>query len=310
MSTLSQSDQQKNRLTQWLLWCLRFVLLVQCIGVGGRYYFSENETESDVYGLLYFDHEWPEETAQRIDDIGTLACFGAGWVILLAGFLRLGEATSYSLGERIALILEAVAGLTILSWMLTLSVTHMIRGELYAELTLGEHAVRYLVPVAFLLISWRAWNPSSTYKLARWLLAIACAATFLVHGYKAIQIYGQFTDLILLTDAEWFGLELEQSTTESILFVIGVVDIIVAVLVVAIRFRAVALYMVIWGVMTASSRMTAFGIAAWPETLIRVANWGAPLALVLLLTISRSESSHSVVATDTEIPILEPEVSR
>ncbi len=260
-----------------LLWLLRIVVLVQCVGLAGLYFFAGFESESDVYGYLYFDHGWPESVAQRIDDIGVIACLVAGLWVFLAG---LGSAP-----RRMTSLVSLASLVTAFVWFLVVSLAHMIRGEPFASLSLGEHAVRYTVPLALaIIVVHQVWNFRASGTQYRWsmsLLAIASSATFMVHGYKAIVLYPAFTDLILLSDANLLGLGLSQSTSETILATIGIIDIAVALLLIATRWRVIAIYMAVWGLVTSISRLTAFGFAAWPETLIRAANWGAPLALVI-----------------------------
>jgi hypothetical protein len=283
-----------------ILWCLRLVVVLQCIGLAGKYFLSTYESESDVYGFLFFDHGWPESVAQQIDDAGAITCLVAGLITVLCGLLfKPGRVSSF---------VTFVSLLTVFVWFLAISITHMLRGEPFALLSLGEHAVRYTVPfaLAILLIPLRISNdmrPKSEFAernaafsqhLDQWamtLLVLASSATFLVHGYKAFVRYGPFTDLILLSDARWFGLELSQSTAESALVVIGIIDILVALLLITTRWRVIAIYMAFWGLLTSISRMTALGFAAWPETLIRAANWGAPLAFVIYDGWSRTSNS-------------------
>ena len=83
LSPSDSTDESQSFLAT--IWCLRVVVFLQCVGVGGRYFFSSNEVESDVYGWLFFDHSWPEVTAQRIDDFGALGCLAAGCVVLTTG---------------------------------------------------------------------------------------------------------------------------------------------------------------------------------------------------------------------------------
>jgi len=292
----AQADSYgKSSSLHTVLWCLRIVICLQCLGVGGRYFFSPNESESDIYGLLYFDSDWPEPLAQRIDDGGTLACFASGIAILLCATIsRFRVATSRSATNevssrsRIGAVIEIFAAAFITLWMLTLASTHMLRGAAYAELSLGEQAVRIAAPLALLLLSVRKQRLE---PIVRWLLIVACAATFTVHGYKAIECYGAFTDLVLLSNTRFTNFEIEQSTIETALISIGVIDVILAALLIVTRWRWVAIYMVIWGMITAASRMTAAGWGTWPETLIRSANWGAPLVVFLLLWSSPTTAS-------------------
>ncbi len=274
-------------------WCLRIVILLQCIGLSGKYVFSRRESESDVYGYLFFDYGWPEQLAQRIDDGGAIACLIAGVIVMLIGTWgwrgrSIGRA---QLRTPVVGCIDHVALATVFAWFLIISFTHMLRGEPFASLSLGEHAVRYCAAAALSLLLMHSTSISRAGDLGQpWamrLLVIASAATFVVHGYKAVLRYSPFTDLILLTDMNMTGIGLSQSTAESALVVIGIIDILVAALLMLSRcagfalYRSFALYMVFWGCLTSLSRVTAYGWEAWPETLIRAANWGAPLAIVI-----------------------------
>ncbi|GAA5509681.1 hypothetical protein [Novipirellula caenicola] len=268
----------------WLYRWLVLVLLLQCVGVAGRYYWSTNETESDVYGLLYFDWGWSETFAQRFDDFGTLSCCAAAVLVVLTAARSLPPHGAWPADTPTTRTSRAWFGLWVFRvslawiclWMFLLALIFMIRGDRFSELSLGEHAVRYGLPLALLMFSL-----PQTSSAGVWVLRVAAAATFIVHGYKAMQLYGPFTDLILLSDASWTALQIEQAAAERALWMIGLVDIVAGILLLAFRWGAVAVYMGCWGVITALSRMTAFGVDAWPETLIRAANGGVPIALVL-----------------------------
>lgn len=288
------------------IWCLRIGVLLESFGVGGRYVLSRNESESPVFGLLYFEYDWAEQTAQTIDDWGTVVCCCAGAIVVLAALLQQRSNRTAVSSKRVATgrAIEGIAAFAVGLWMFTLAVCQMLRGEAYAELSLGEHAVRYTLPCVLAASCWFKTDAAKVtlQRFCVWGLAVASAATFVVHGYKALICYGPFTDLILLSDARCFGVEISQSLAESMLVAIGVVDILVAIVLLASRWRYAALYMAVWGLVTAASRTTAFGLQAWPETLIRSANWAAPFALYLLccaLMRSRTMVDERPVLCDT-----------
>ena len=282
-----------------ILWCFRIVIALQCVGIGGRYVLSSNESESDVYGFLFFDHGWPEYSAQLIDDIGAYVCLFSGLILIVNGIV-LSRKPSLRL-LRIILLVDTALLIIVASWTFILAATHSVRGEVYAELTLGELAVRFATPVAMLIYLRGFGNSSKKFTLiATGVLTIAVTATFAVHGYKAQLLYGPFTDLILLTDQRLFQSDMEQATAESLLYLIGWTDIIVAGLLLFTRWRVVSFYMMLWGLISASSRLTAFGFAAWPETLIRSANWGAPLLLLCLIQIRVKFKNQSELSQTTD----------
>lgn len=113
-------------------------------------------------------------------------------------------------------------------------------------------------------------------KYAEWVLRTAAFGTFFGHGMFAIQ-----------KKAGWFkyfesvGIA-NPDTIGTILMIVGIVDIALAVLVLIKPVRAALLWMAVWGLWTAMIRWPFGGDPIW-DFVERWANWGAPLALLLLL---------------------------
>ncbi|MEZ6087214.1 MAG: hypothetical protein R3C05_04115 [Pirellulaceae bacterium] len=178
--------------------------------------------------------------------------------------------------------------------MIVIALAHMARGDAYSQWALAEYAVRYAAPLAaayLISIGSRIYEDGKAFSFVMLGLAVATSATFVLHGYKALDQYGAFTDLILLSDQRIFQLGLSQAFAENTLYVIGAIDVGVGILLLATQWRGVALYMALWGAITAASRMTAFGWGAWPETFLRTANFGVPLVLALYWIQSSSVST-------------------
>lgn len=113
-------------------------------------------------------------------------------------------------------------------------------------------------------------------KLVDWVLRIAVAGEFLGHGVFAIQ--GKIAWI------EWIQelLPVGAATAATLLLAIGIMDIAVAagVLLWPKLPRAALLWATIWGFWTALLRPIV-GEPIW-DFVERWANWGAPLALLLL----------------------------
>ncbi|MBI3306000.1 hypothetical protein HYZ82_02585 [Candidatus Nomurabacteria bacterium] len=113
-------------------------------------------------------------------------------------------------------------------------------------------------------------------KIAEWILRIAIAGTFIGHGVFAIQ-----------AKAGWFvyfkpfGITNPETIT-TLLLLVGIVDIILAALVLAKPIKIALLWMAIWGLFTAMLRWPIGSDPIW-DFVERWANWGAPLALLFLL---------------------------
>ncbi|OHA17083.1 MAG: hypothetical protein A3G52_03960 [Candidatus Taylorbacteria bacterium RIFCSPLOWO2_12_FULL_43_20] len=112
-------------------------------------------------------------------------------------------------------------------------------------------------------------------KLIQWVLRIAVAGEFLGHGVFALQGKEQWIGWV----SQLTGMDME-SAAMFILWV-GVLDIIVALFILIKPIRIFLLWAVIWGFWTALVRPLV-GEPIW-DFVERWANWGAPLALLLLI---------------------------
>ena len=112
-------------------------------------------------------------------------------------------------------------------------------------------------------------------KLIEWVLRIAVAGEFIGHGIFALQgkkdWIGWFTQ---------FGVS-DAGTATTLLFLVGLMDIALALLILVKPIRIALLWMVFWGFWTALMRPIV-GMPIW-DFVERSANWGAPLALLLLI---------------------------
>lgn len=112
-------------------------------------------------------------------------------------------------------------------------------------------------------------------KFAEWVLRIAVAGEFAGHGVFALQGKKQWV--------EWFstfGISDVEIATQ-LLFLVGIIDVALAFLILIKPIRIVLLWMVFWGFWTALMRPLV-GFPIW-DFVERWANWGAPLALLLLV---------------------------
>jgi hypothetical protein len=113
-----------------------------------------------------------------------------------------------------------------------------------------------------------------TSKITEWVLRIAVAGELTGHGVFALQ--GKQAWI------EWFpvfGIS-DTGTAAQLLFLIGVLDLALAVLVLTLPVRAALLWIALWGFWTALVRPLV-GEPIW-DFVERWANWGAPLALLLI----------------------------
>lgn len=111
-------------------------------------------------------------------------------------------------------------------------------------------------------------------KLIQWVLKISVAGEFIGHGVFALQGKKDWV--------AWFakfGIGNPEVAT-NLLFLIGLMDILIALLVILRPVKIVLLWAAIWAFWTALVRPLV-GMPAW-DFVERWANWGAPLALLLI----------------------------
>lgn len=111
-------------------------------------------------------------------------------------------------------------------------------------------------------------------KLVHWVLRIAVAGEFLGHGIFALQGKPQWITWV----SQLTGAAPETATT--LVMLVGAMDIIVAIIVLVKPIRIALLWAALWGFWTALVRPLV-GEPVW-DFVERWANWGAPLALLLL----------------------------
>ncbi len=112
-------------------------------------------------------------------------------------------------------------------------------------------------------------------KTIEWILKIGVAGEFLGHGVFALQGKADWIKWVgQLTGAN-------ADTSATLLTLVGLFDILVAIIVLTKPIRIFLLWAAFWGFWTALVRPLV-GLPIW-DFIERFANWSAPLALLFLL---------------------------
>ena len=120
----------------------------------------------------------------------------------------------------------------------------------------------------------------ATDKKTGWILRIAVTGEFIGHGVFALQGKKQWIDWF-----STFGIS-DVGIATQLLFLVGVMDVALAILILIKPIRIALLWMVLWGFWTALLRPIV-GMPVW-DFVERWANWGAPLALLLLIGLPKT----------------------
>lgn len=113
-------------------------------------------------------------------------------------------------------------------------------------------------------------------RLIEWVLRLAVAGEFAGHGMIALQNLNPKWSVWI----QKFLPSLSSEAAVTLLFWVGVMDLLVAFIVLVKPVRIVLLWAVFWGFWTALMRPLV-GEMVW-DFVERWANWGAPLALLLM----------------------------
>lgn len=112
-------------------------------------------------------------------------------------------------------------------------------------------------------------------KKIEWILRISVAGEFIGHGLLAL---GGKADWL-----KWISqlTGVEATVAATLLTAIGLFDLFIALVILVRPIRAALLWATFWGFWTALVRPLV-GVG-WLDFIERFANWGAPLALLLIL---------------------------
>ena len=295
--TLINRSTDELKITRQIIWLLRVAVALQAIGVGFKYLFAEYETDSAIRSVLFYDWHWSEQLAQRIDDVGALGYFLCGVIVLIGplicAILNVDVRRSFGWLAVEGTLLGCVA---VAEMLLGLAKWHrddefMSSWSPFEQfphfaipLVIVGGAVRILLPVALIvLIRPKEDRCQSTKQLAvgMWILRIATAMTFAGHGIQCLYLDNVFVDYLLAGARNILGWDAAESTMQSMLRIIGVVDLLMASLILLQRWRFVPLYMAVWASIGAWSRVVHNGWIAHFEVTVRSANYCVPLAVYL-----------------------------
>lgn len=218
--------------------------------------------------------ERPRATADLVLVLAlVLECAGALAIGVREGgtFQQAGTALALGASVFVAIRGERRAAYVVAAWFFIAALTKtIVAAEPFAWVAVPAQAARYGIALAI-----------AQPRLAIPILRIATCLTFVGHGIEALGLHPKFVAYIQHAGG-LVGLHVSDAITAGLLRCIGAVDLLVAVLLCIRGPRRVAAgYMSVWGCITALARTVYAGPAGIPDTLIRAANCGAPLALWL-----------------------------
>jgi hypothetical protein len=181
--------------------------------------------------------------------------------------------------NRLMLLLLFIYAL-LLAWFTFINST-----QAFHNLVFLAQAMRLGTPIVLLILIVSPLMDENLSHLKKIFLftCIVSMSTFATHGWEAIQHHPKFIQLISGSAERLFHLSISEEATLIILTLIGITDIITGFSIVLYPHRYVALWMALWGFITAMSRVTAFGWDAIGEVLVRGPHFILPMAIYAML---------------------------
>tara|TARA_B100001057_G_scaffold159404_1_gene160067 strand:+ start:1292 stop:2152 length:861 start_codon:yes stop_codon:yes gene_type:complete len=267
------------------LWFLRILVIIQALGYAAKLV-APSALNSFLLGPM------GDPSVTNVDRSVQVFLWFSSVALLGLGFLR---PTPGSILRKVDFTLLGLVAtwsfvLAIFSWWIN-------PGNAFHATDPIGHAVRYAAP--FALILFLAFPGQQRESKIEWVLRWGVAGTFIGHGLCALWIKPSFIDLIVGTlnlllgdpvlaadssEALQEALAIaasRQALAESALPIIAIQDFILVALLLmpGKRIKTIALWMAVWGFVTAMSRMTAYGWDHWHDLALRICNGGIPLFL-------------------------------
>ncbi|MBP2832982.1 hypothetical protein J8281_12365 [Aquimarina sp. U1-2] len=199
-----------------------------------------------------------------------------GAIYLIASFCALYYIKSKVVWIRIPIWIGGIS-LLLLSVLLT-------KEKFYHSAQFFEHSIQFGLPFVLLL-----YHKNYNEKRFILILKVLIAITFFSHGLYAFGFYpvpGKFVDMVI----QIFGCT--EATAKLFLYIAGILDFIIAVLIFIPRVSTYALwYAVVWGTLTALARVIANFYIDFPlhsihqnlhQTIYRIPHGTVPLLVLIL----------------------------
>lgn len=256
------------RIDRWAVLALKVGVALQCLGAAWKF----TLTNSSLNSFALIELGWTPEDAANVDRLQ---------VVLLAASAALALVRPRSLLLLLPTLLFAIE-----------AAAHGVGHERFSHLAPYTAAIRVAAPLALILLA----RDSTRATAGSWLLRVAVATAFVGHGIEAAERHPAFVDLLLAFDFRLrdlgLGVGLDETGARAALLVIAVHDLVLAALLLVRRWRAVALWMAIWGGCAALARVVQGGWVLWFEAALRATHAAAPLAVAFLFAARRARATE------------------
>ena len=173
-------------------------------------------------------------------------------------------------------------------------------GKAFLELSLVSAISKWWLPI-LTIYALSGYFKNRNYNMTWFGLAIQFSIflIFASHGLGCLLHNGLYVDYIIGFVGDYTPYSIKQQQAEIWLTIIGIVDILVAVLVLFKPFKWLMYWLIFWGILTTLLRVVDASILNYAEFLIRVPHFGLPLALLI---VQNAKNKHSQTSYENKTP--------
>lgn len=174
-------------------------------------------------------------------------------------------------------------------WLITIFLvgyallSYLNGGKAFLELSLISAISKWWLPILTLYAMSHYYNQKL--KFSSWFLFAIQLSIFLIfmsHGLGCFSKNPLYIDYILGFFGDYTSLSVKQDQAEQLLDIIGIIDVIVAVLVLIKPFKALIYWLIFWGFLTALLRIVDASLLNYVEFLMRVPHFGLPIVMLIM----------------------------
>lgn len=157
-------------------------------------------------------------------------------------------------------------------------------GKAFIELSLLSAISKWWLPILTLYATTCYYRQQVS--LSRWFVSAIQFSIFMIfmaHGMGCFLNNGLYIDYIIGFVRDYTAFSINQQQAEQLLTIIGIVDVVVAILVLIKPFKPILYWIIFWGFLTALLRIVDASVLNYAEFLMRVPHFGLPLVLLIIL---------------------------
>jgi hypothetical protein len=156
-------------------------------------------------------------------------------------------------------------------------------GKAFLELSLISAVSKWWLPLLTLIAINAHYNQKQSFSRGFLFgIQLSIFLIFLSHGIGCFLKNALYIDYIIGFVGDYTPFSIKQYQAEQLLNIIGIIDVVVAVLVLLKPSKNLLYWLIFWGLLTSLLRIVDAGIFNYIEFLIRTPHFGLPIALLII----------------------------